>query len=87
MADKELVKELDRNMDTVFDNLYVINAAMEALAQSLPPQSAALLVNHLDAALKTIGEGINPPSSFHQGLLVRWQLLAAQRAEQPDKAN
>ena len=85
MADTELVKELDRNMDDVFDNLNVINSAITAFAQVLQPEQAKLVVDSLDECLDSYDEEANPPSDLYQDTLRGWRNMAAMRAELPKR--
>lgn len=83
MADNELVNELDRNMDTTFDNLNIINAAITAFAQTLQPAPAQQVAARLDETLDSYAKEVRPPSRFHQDILRGWRNMAAQRAGLP----
>jgi len=83
MADGHLVRELDRNMDTVFDSLYVLNSAMQAIVESLPPAVAAQAVPRMDAVIDGMNAEKNPPSEFHQLTLNGWRNMAAKLAGLP----
>ena len=76
----ELVQELDRNMDSVFDNLYVLNAAMTAMVNALEPAAAAETVRHLDQSLGQMLGGQNPPGFQAIALLRGWRNMAATAA-------
>ncbi len=80
MADDNLVNELDRNMDTVFDSLYVLNATMNAVVQSLQPQAATHVMRRLDEALDGMDYETNPPARFHRLVMNGWRNMAAQIA-------
>lgn len=83
MADTPLLQELDRNMDTVFDSLYVLNSVVAAIVQSLPTSSALQVVPALDAVLKEIQFEKNPLSDQHQMTLLAWRNAAANIAQLP----
>jgi len=85
MADSPLVRELDRNMDTVYDSLYVLNAAMTAMVQSMPTAMAAQMVPRLDEVIDHLDEGANPPAEFHQMTLNGWRNMAAQISGLPKR--
>ncbi|RJX32322.1 MAG: hypothetical protein C4516_04280 [Oxalobacter sp.] len=42
------VEELDKNMDTVYDNLFVLNAVIGAMVNCLPLESAEAISRQLD---------------------------------------
>lgn len=75
-----LVKELDRNMDAVFDSLYVLNAAMAAIVQSLQPGPAAQVVQRLDEVIDGLADETNPPGRAAQLALHGWRNTAAKIA-------
>ncbi|MDD5297637.1 MAG: hypothetical protein PHU46_12060 [Rhodocyclaceae bacterium] len=85
MANAELVGELDRNMDAAFSGLLVLNLAMSALVKSLPEQSAARFIQHLDVSLDHIAGSDNPPALVHQLTLNGWRNLAAHTAGFPPR--
>ena len=86
MDDAGLIHELDRNMDTTFGGLLVLNLAMTALVKSLPEQSAAQFSRALDASLDHIGDSENPPALVHRQTLNAWWNLAAHKAGFPPRA-
>lgn len=77
MTNKKLVAELDRNMDTVYDDLYVLNGVVDALVQALQPQAAARVTQLLDGLLDNMHLAENPPSASHQDRLRYWRNRAA----------
>lgn len=81
MADTPLLQELDRNMDTVFDSLFILNQTMMAIVKSLPKSSALQVVPALDAVLSEIHLGKNPPAEHVQMTLKAWRNVAADIAE------
>ncbi|MGQ0711003.1 MAG: hypothetical protein ACT4NV_14800 [Rhodoferax sp.] len=80
MKRDDLMQELDRNMDTVFDNLYVLNAAMTAMVKALAPATAAQFVQELDQTLDGFFEGRNPPGFVAHQTLLGWRNMAAAAA-------
>ncbi|MBN9528242.1 MAG: hypothetical protein J0H82_18685 [Alphaproteobacteria bacterium] len=56
MVDDALVKELDRNMDQLFDNTLVISVAIDALVRVLEPERAAQFVTALDRSIAGLAE-------------------------------
>ncbi len=85
MAKDDLVQELDRNMDTVFDSLYVLNATMTAIVQALQAESAAQVTRALDESIDGLSAEANPPGTLGQTTLVGWRNLAARRAGLPTR--
>lgn len=83
MNDKELLAELDRNMDTVFDSLYVLNSVVAAIVESLPKPSALQVVPALDVVLKEIQFEKNPLSDEHLMQLLTLRDAAARIAQVP----
>ncbi|MCG9079447.1 hypothetical protein [Laribacter hongkongensis] len=80
MEKDDLVQELNRNMDTVYDSLYVLNATMTAIVQSLHAESAAQVMHALDESLDSLSAEANPPGTLAQTALAGWRNLAARRA-------
>lgn len=85
MTDEKMLKELDRNMDRVFDAANVLNCAMTAIMNALPPESAALVVPQLDADLEGFADEDNPPDGMELLLLRTWRNQAARRAGLPGR--
>lgn len=77
MAKDEAVKELDRDMDTVFDSLYVINAVLHAVVQALRPADAEKAVLHLDAVIDGLDLESHPPAQYHREILYGWRNMTA----------
>lgn len=84
MENEKRVVELDRNMDDVFHNLYVLNAAMEAIVQSIPPVMADQVAQRMQQSLVQMGKEDNPPSDFYQGLMKRWRNQLVHYKEAPE---
>lgn len=85
MAKDELVQELDRNMDTVYDSLYVLNATMTAIVQALQVESAAQVTRALDESIDGLSAEVNPPGTLAQTTLAGWRNMAARRAGLPSR--
>lgn len=87
MAKDDLVQELDRNMDTVYDSLYVLNATMTAIVQALQVESAAQVTRALDESIDGHGLSaeVNPPGTLAQTTLAGWRNMAARRAGLPSR--
>ncbi|MGE1004189.1 hypothetical protein ACKZDW_00790 (plasmid) [Ralstonia syzygii subsp. celebesensis] len=85
MAKDDLVQELDRNMDAVFDSLYALNATMSALVQALQAEPAAQVMRALDASIDGLSSEANPPGTLGQATLVGWRNMVAQRAGLPPR--
>lgn len=83
MTSPARIEELDRNMDTVFDNLLAINTFLEALAQSLDPSTAAGVVQRMDPRLDEAHLGANPPGVMGMNLLFGLRNCCARLAEVP----
>lgn len=81
MLDK--VAELDRNMDTVFDAVAVLNATMQAIIQSLPADISVQIAQRLDPTIDALGLQPNPPGDMATMTLYGWRNMAAQRAGLP----
>lgn len=61
------LQELNRNMDTVFDAIRVLNAAVSAMVKSLDPAAAATFACHMDEAIDALAQEQNPLGiSAHQ---------------------
>lgn len=85
MAKDDLVQELDRNMDTVYDSLYVLNATMTAIVQALQAESAAQVTRALDESIDGLSAEVNPPGTLAQATLAGWRNMAAKRAGLPSR--
>ena len=85
MAKDELVQELDRNMDTVYDSLYVLNATMTAIVQALQVEAAAQVTRALDESIDGLSVEVNPPGTLAQTTLAGWRNMAARRAGLPSR--
>lgn len=85
MAKDELVQELDRNMDTVYDSLYVLNATMTAIVQALQVESAAQVTRALDESIDGLSAEASPPGTLAQATLAGWRNMAAKRAGLPSR--
>ena len=81
MLDK--VAELDRNMDTVFDAVAVLNATMQAIIKSLPADISVQIAQRLDPAIDALGQQPNPPGYMATMTLYGWRNMAAQQAGLP----
>lgn len=77
------VDELDRNMDTVFDNLLAINTFITALAQSLDAETALAVAQRMDPHLDELGTMKNPPGAAGTNLVYGLRNMCAQRAGLP----
>ena len=85
MAKDDLVQELDRNMDTVYDSLHVLNATMTAIVQALQTESAAQITRALDEGIDGLSAETNPPGTLAQATLAGWRNMAAKRAGLPSR--
>ena len=85
MAKDDLVQELDRNMDTVYDSLYVLNATMTAIVQALQAESAAQVTRALDESIDGLSAETNPPGTLAQATISGWRNMAAKRAGLPSR--
>lgn len=83
MSDKELLLELDKNMDMVFDSLNIVNSVVSAIVQSLPKSSALQVVTALDSTLKAMRLEANPVSDQQRMALRAWRNTAALIAKLP----
>lgn len=78
-----LLNELDRNMDSVYDALYVLNSAMAAIVQALPADTAAPVTQSLDRCIDALNEGQNRLDESARQTLFGWRNMAATRAGVP----
>lgn len=86
MSDKERLNELDRNMDTVFDTVFMLTLAMDAVVQSLPPAVAALAAERMSESLAQIARDKQVETSSFPGRLRAWRDAARLRASNPPPA-
>lgn len=75
-----LVKELDRDMDAVFDNVLVLNAAFGALMKVLSPEQSARLAAGLDRSIAGMADEPYELGFAATQLLQAWRNQAAQAA-------
>ena len=85
MANDDLLLELDRNMDTVYDSLHVLNATMTAIVQALQVESAAQVTRALDESIDGMSAEASPPGTLAQTTLAGWRNMAAKRAGLPSR--
>lgn len=75
-----LVKELGRDMDAVFDNVLVLNAAFGALMKALTPEQAGRVAAGLDRSIAGLAAEPYELGVAASLLLQAWQNQAAQAA-------
>lgn len=85
MDNKALLTELDKNMDTVFDSICVLNSVVAAIVQALPKASALQVVPALDAVMKDVEFEQNPLSDEHLKTLLSLRNAAAKLAHLPER--
>ena len=76
--DTEQIKELDRNMDSVFDNLFALNATVNALVKSLSPEVADRFVRQMDEKLGSLETEYKVMGFAGHQQLQAWRNMAAQ---------
>lgn len=79
----DLVQQLDRNMDTVYDAVCVLNSAMTAIMRALPTETAAPVARYLDEILDSLPGEENPPEGLALETLRGWRNMAAKTAGLP----
>ncbi len=77
MTEQEFSK-LARNMNMAFDNLCILNIAVESLIFSMPPAQAKRFVEKLDSFLAN-PEETDSLSTEHLAQLRQWRADAEQR--------
>lgn len=77
------LESVDRDMDTAFDSLYVLNTTVQAIVESMPPGMALRVVPRMDAVIYTLHQELNPVGQFHRSVLIRWRNIAAHVAGLP----
>lgn len=80
---KEEIRELDRNMDTAFDSLFVLNTAVNAIISALPQESARQVVQSLDAGFDELLAEKRAFEPLCRETLLGWRNAAARLAGYP----
>lgn len=83
MSDTEKIDELDRNMDTVFDSLLILNSTVQALVECLPVEAAQNFVPRMDQMIDSMKHLQNPPDPYLLEKLFGWRNLAATLVKLP----
>jgi hypothetical protein len=86
MRENELLQDLDRSMDSVFDAVNVLMSAMSAIMKALPHDVAARVVPLLDEDLASHALERNPPKGLPLLALRAWRNQAAKLAGLPCKS-
>ncbi|WP_374351645.1 hypothetical protein [Chitinimonas sp.] len=76
----EAIKALDRDMDAVFDSLYILNAAMTAIVQALPHQTSAQVTQYLDRCIDDLPNEATHLGPTAQQMLLGWRNMTAEQA-------
>lgn len=84
LSTQERLDELDRNMDAVFADLYVVRSTLAAVIPVLSAQQAAQVLPKLDEALDSLLTD-TPNPTMAVLTLNTWRNQLAKNAAQPER--